>query len=115
MVPNGDGPRDHPALQHLNLPPLGQPGHGMTLVTKTLLFVSEGDPVMVLTPPDGGTGRTRKLRAFDKASGLVVWEMELPAGTNGSLMTYMYQGQQYIVMPIGSATHPGEWVALSLS
>lgn len=115
MVPNGDGPRDHPALQHLNLPPLGQPGHGMTLVTKTLLFVSEGDPVMVLTPPDGGTGRTRKLRAFDKASGLVVWEMELRAGTNGALMTYMYQGQQYIVMPIGSATHPGEWVALSLS
>jgi len=26
MKPNGDGPRDHPAIKHLNLPPLGQPG-----------------------------------------------------------------------------------------
>jgi quinoprotein glucose dehydrogenase len=25
MKPNGDGPRDHPAIKHLNLPPLGQP------------------------------------------------------------------------------------------
>ena len=26
MVANGDGPRDHPAIKHLNLPPLGNPG-----------------------------------------------------------------------------------------
>ena len=114
MVPNGDGPRDHPALEHLNLPPLGQPGHGMTLVTKTLLFVSEGDPVLVLTPPGGPLGNSRKVRAFDKASGAVVWEFELPAGTNGELMTYLHEGKQYIVMPIGSATYGGEWVAFAL-
>ena len=31
MVPNGDGPRNHPAIRHLGLPPLGQPGRGMPL------------------------------------------------------------------------------------
>ena len=86
----------------------------MTLVTKTLLFVSEGDPVMILTPPGGGTSAGRRLRAFDKASGAVVWETEFPAGTTGTLMTYLHNGKQYIVMPIGSATHAAEWVALGL-
>ena len=47
MTPNGDGPRDHPLLKPLNLPPLGNPGRGGVLATKTLLFVGEGDPVMV--------------------------------------------------------------------
>jgi quinoprotein glucose dehydrogenase len=42
MVPNGDGPRDHPALKDLNLPPLGHMGRAAPLVTKTLLFVTEG-------------------------------------------------------------------------
>ena len=28
MVPNGDGPRDHPAIKHLNLPPLGHASRG---------------------------------------------------------------------------------------
>jgi quinoprotein glucose dehydrogenase len=114
MVPNGDGPRDHPVIKHLNLPPLGQPGQGMTVVTKTLLFVSEGDPVMALTPPGGGVNAGKKFRAFDKASGAVLWETELAAGTNGPPITYMHNNKQYIVMPIGSATHPGELVAFSL-
>ena len=42
MTPNGDGPRDHPAIRHLNLPPLGVPGRAAPLLTKTLLFVGEG-------------------------------------------------------------------------
>ena len=111
MVPNGDGPRDHPAIKHLDLPPLGQPGRSMALVTKTLLFVSEGDSSMIDTPTAGGGN---KLRAFDKSSGEVVWETELPAGSTGSPMTYMHDGKQYIVTAISSRSHPGEWVALSL-
>ena len=46
MTPNGDGPRDHPLLKPLNLPPLGNPGRSSPLVTKTLVFLGEGDPVM---------------------------------------------------------------------
>ena len=111
-VPNGDGPRDHPALAHLNLPPLGQPSHNMPLVTKTLLFVSHGDPIMAGRPPSGADDTM--LRAYDKASGHMVWKMELPAGTTGAIMTYMHRGKQYIVAPVGSTDHPPEFVAMSL-
>jgi quinoprotein glucose dehydrogenase len=55
-----------------------------------------------------------KLRALDKATGAVLWEMKLPAGATGSPMTYMYEGKQYLVMTIGSRTAPAEFVALSL-
>ncbi len=111
MKPNGDGPREHPAIKHLNLPPLGQPGRASPLLTKTLLFIGEGDPINVRTPPGGGG---RKFRAYDKASGAVVWEMEFPAGTTGAPMTYMYKGKQYIAFAIGSNEHQAEFVALAL-
>jgi len=111
VKPNGDGPREHPAIKHLNLPPLGQPGRASPLVTKTLLFIGEGDPINVRTPPGGGG---RKFRAYDKASGAVVWEMEFPAGTTGAPMTYMYKGKQYIAFAIGSSEHKAEFVALAL-
>jgi quinoprotein glucose dehydrogenase len=111
VKPNGDGPRDHPSIKHLNLPPLGQPGRASPLVTKTLLFLGEGDVINVRTPPGGGG---KKFRAYDKASGAVLWETEFSAGTTGAPMTYLYKGKQYIVVAIGSAEHPAEFVALAL-
>ena len=114
MVPNGNGPRNHPTIEHLNLPRLGQPGRAMTLLTKSLLFVSEGDPIMVRTPPGAGEDAGKSFRAYNKDSGAVIWETTFQAGTNGSPITYMHNGKQYIVMPIGSLDHPGEWVALAL-
>jgi len=114
MVPNGDGWRDHPAIAHLDLPPLGQPGRSMVLLTSTLLFVSEGDPIMIRTPPGGGPDSGRGFRAFDKETGEVIWETQLPAGTNGSPITYMHEGKQYIVMPIGGRGEQAEWIALAL-
>ena len=41
-APNGDGPRFHPLLKDLNLPPLGYPNRPAPLLTKTLLFLGEG-------------------------------------------------------------------------
>jgi quinoprotein glucose dehydrogenase len=81
------------------------------LVTKTLLFVTEGDQVNVRTPPNGGG---RKIRALDKANGAVVWEHEMPAGSTGTLMTYLHQGKQYLVVAIGGIQHPAEFIAFSL-
>src|SRR3954466_4628474 len=76
MVPNGEGPRNHPLLKPLNLPWLGNPGRAAPLLTKTLLFVGEGDPIMAslgsrlrpemnpaFVPGAGG----KKFRAYDKA------------------------------------------------
>ena len=49
-VANGNGPRDHPLLKPLNLPPLGNTGRSAPLLTKSLLFVGEGDPIMTGDP-----------------------------------------------------------------
>ena len=109
---NGDGPRDHPAIRQLNLPPLGQPGRAAPLVTKSLLFMGEGtnDGVPHLPPYGGG----KKFRAFDKATGQVVAELDLPGGTSGAPMTYLHNGRQYIVVAVGWKGMPGELVALAL-
>ncbi len=55
------------------------------------------------------------LRAFDKATGRVVWEIELDGGTTAPPMTYLWQGKQYIVTAIGWGDHPGELVAFALA
>ena len=110
-------------MKALNLPPLGNPGRASPLVTKELLFLGEGDPIMVRAgsrlPPEmplaiapGAGGKNS--RAFDKATGAVLWETELPSGTTGIPMTYIYQGKQYIVVAVGSTERDPEFVALSL-
>src|SRR5262249_7608253 len=107
MAPNADGPRDHPALKGLGLPPLGQPSRDMPLLTRTLLFLAQGVFLMIRPPPMRGKFGN-EIRAYDKVSGKVVWTMELPAGATGAIMTYQYAGKQYIVVPIGSRTHAAE-------
>ncbi len=122
QVANGDGPRDHPAIRHLNLGPLGNPGHAAPLVTKTLLFVGEGSDAMVRAariPPDMPFDTAPNygepwFRAYDKATGEVLAEIELPAGTTGAPITYMHLGKQYIVVAVGGRDVEPEWVALSL-
>ena len=113
MVANGDGPRHHPLLKDLNLPALGVPNRPAPLLTKALLFLGEGSNAVSGTPQtDWGWGRT--FRAYDKATGAVIWETMLPSGTTGGPMTYMLKGKQYIVVPVGSRNEPAEYVALAL-
>jgi quinoprotein glucose dehydrogenase len=112
IIPNGNGPRDHPAIRHLNLPPLGQPGRASPLVTKTLLFMGEGGSAGV--PLLASFGGGKMFRAYDKATGRIVWEMALPGGTTGAPMTYRWQGKQYLVVAVGWEDLPGELIALAL-
>ena len=81
------------------------------LVTKTLVFLAEGSEAMLAVPPGGGGNG---FRAFDKATGEVVWETQLPAGATGPPITYMFQGKQYLVVAVGGTTHPPEFVAFGL-
>ena len=115
QVPNGQGPRDHPAIRDLDLPWLGQPGRASVLVTKSLLFLGEGGNTGVSALPQwyGGPGG-KMFRAYDKASGEVVWETELPGGTSGAPMTYMFNGRQYIIATVGWDDMASEFVALAL-
>ena len=112
MVPNGDGPRNHPMLRDLNLPPLGYSSRPVPLVTASLLFLGEGSNVI------GGTGGEyqwgTKFRAYHKSTGDVIWETDLGVGTTGGPMTYMHDGKQYIVVPVGDRQHPPEWIAFGL-
>jgi len=112
-VANGDGLRNHPAFKGLNLPPLGTPGRLAALVTKSFVLMGEGSDSGVGLPPGGPWGG-KKFRAFDKKTGAIVWEMELPAGVSNAPMTYMAKGKQYIVVGISGRQYPGELVALAL-
>ena len=87
-VANGRGLRDHPALRGLDLPRLGIASRPVALVTATLLFIGEGGNVFGgIQDNMWGTA----FRAYDKATGAVVWETELPAGTTGGPMTYLHE------------------------
>ena len=111
QVANGDSLSDHPALADLDLPMLGIASRPVALVTKTLLFIGDGSNVFGGTQPNMWG---RMFRAFDKTSGEIVWEMELPSGTTGGPMTYLYDGKQYVVVAIGALGSSPEWIALAL-
>jgi quinoprotein glucose dehydrogenase len=55
-----------------------------------------------------------RLRAFDKATGELVAEIELPANGIAAPMTYLAGGKQYIAVSVGGAGSPSELIALSL-
>jgi glucose dehydrogenase len=111
MVPNGEGPRNHPLLKDLNLPPLGQAGRAAPLLTKAFLFLGEGSDAGQSMPKFSGGNM---FRAYDKKTGKVVWETDLGAGTTSPPITYMYKGKQYIVVSVASLNHSPEIVAMSL-
>ncbi len=112
-VPNGDGPRDHPVLRSLVLPPLGQAGRVSPLITQTLVFLGEGvDRGMVVSPVGVGG---KRLNAYHKRTGALVGHVNLPGGVSGAPITYLFEGRQFLVMPIGWSDMESEWVALALS
>ena len=53
-------------------------------------------------------------RAYDKTTGEVVWEIELPGGTSGTPMTYMVDGRQYFIATVGWDDIASELVAMAL-
>jgi glucose dehydrogenase/cytochrome c5 len=111
MVPNGDGPRNHPLLKDLHLPPLGNIGRPVALLTKTLLFVADSSSAVM-----GGAGvpGPAKFRAYDKLNGKLIAELDLPVGATGGPMTYLEGGRQLIVLPVGGKGYGAGWVGLGL-
>jgi glucose dehydrogenase len=115
VAANGDSPefRSNPALKGVKLPALlGNLGRAAPLVTKTVLFLADGSDAIY--GDEQGLHGPVKLRAYDKASGKVLWDFALPAGATGAPMTYMVGGKQYIVVPVGNADYGGAWIALRL-
>ncbi|MBM4184502.1 MAG: pyrroloquinoline quinone-dependent dehydrogenase [Gemmatimonadetes bacterium] len=111
-VPHGDGPRNHPAIRHLNLGPLGG-GAGMAgggpLVTKTLLIVNSGGRDVA---DEEAVGRT--ITAYNKDTGEYIASVELPAIPWGNPITYLHEGRQYIAVAVGGGREIPELIALAL-
>ena len=110
IQPLGNGPRNHPLLKDLNLGPLGEISEGQAaLVTKTLLFVTvwrrQRDGRIPLVPswaPHGDPDFDKKiLYVFDKQSGQLLREIEVPGRAAASPLTYLYRGKQYLTMAVG--------------
>ena len=92
QVPLGDSP-----LVHLNL---GMPNLGGPIVTASGL-------VFIAASFDDG------IRAFDVASGKVLWQAKLPASGQATPMTYSVGGRQYVVIAAGGykdSTTRGDYV-----
>lgn len=112
QVAHGETPdniRNHPALQGLDIPRTGRQGRIGTLVTGSLVIAGEGG---TFTTPSGEQGAM--LRAYDKATGEEQGAVYMPAPQTGSPMTYMLDGQQYIVVAISGAGYTGELLAFRL-
>ena len=115
MAPHGDGPRNHPAIRHLNLPALG--GHGGMhgggpLVTKTLLVVNSGARYV-----EDQVASASAITAYHKDSGEYLGSIELPSIPYGNPITYLHEGKQYIVIAVGTGSSeaaPPELIALTL-
>ncbi|MBI1784568.1 pyrroloquinoline quinone-dependent dehydrogenase [Candidatus Sumerlaeota bacterium] len=115
MVAHGDGPRFHPALKALNLPPLGNAARSGGLVTKTLLIAAEAAGGYGAPSGDaGGEAAGPMMRAFDKKTGAILGEIPLPTPAGGSPMTYMLKGKQYIIVPVGGGKANSEFIAYAL-
>lgn len=119
--PLGNGPRRHPLLQGLDLPPLGGDyQRGSVLVTKALVFVamsavhSRGVPERAPWAEWRDPADDRNLfYVFDKWTGSLIRTVELDGMSAAAPMTYLHGGRQYIVVATGGGPS-SEVVALGI-
>ncbi|MBS1507672.1 MAG: PQQ-binding-like beta-propeller repeat protein [Bacteroidetes bacterium] len=79
---------EYPELTAKGIPATGTENYGGPLVTKGgLIFIA--------------ATKDEKIRAFDKATGKVVWEHRLPAAGYATPSTYSVNGKQYVVIACG--------------
>ena len=100
QVPLGDGPRQQ--VIDLGAPdpgPLGGAVYTGPVVTETLLFLG--------LRGNRDTGQEPVLNAYDKANGEIVHAVDLPVPLNGTPMTYMAEGRQYVVAAYSSGVDSG--------
>ena len=107
-VANADTPEriaNHPLLQGVDLPDTGVPTRSGVLLTKTLLFVAEGNGTADASP---------SMRVINKQTGEVIAVMELPDNQTGLPFTYEHGGKQYLAMFVGGRSSPAQLVAYAL-
>lgn len=123
-VPLGIGPTDNPIVRSLGIKErLGNPyTKGWALVTRSLLFAVQSGVLTNALPSSSGFGRTYSLAeqdtnlwAYDKTTGELLAEIPVGNNASGAPMTYLLDGRQYIVFPVGGGRNlPEELVAVGL-
>jgi quinoprotein glucose dehydrogenase len=98
---------EYPKLAAQGLRDTGTDNYGGAIVTENgLLFI-------------GATTYDDTFRAFDKATGKLLWSAKLPAAGNATPSTYMVGGTQYVVIACGGgkngAKSGGTYVAFALA
>ena len=79
---------EYPELTQKGIPPTGTEGYGGPLVTK-------GGLVFIAASKDA------KIRAFDKKTGKILWQAQLPVPGYATPATYAINGRQYLVIACG--------------
>jgi quinoprotein glucose dehydrogenase len=110
------------AIQRLGIrEPLGLPFRSWALLTKTVMIVVQMGYHGPLRFVPGLNLPIRDLHnldphlwVYDKTSGEMLAELELPANATGAPMTYMAGGKQYIVFPVGGGPLVEELIAVAL-
>ena len=81
---------EYPKLKARGIPPTGTENYGGPVVTAGgLIFI--------------GATADETIRAFDKQTGTILWQAELPFGGNATPSTYMINGRQFVVISAGGA------------
>jgi quinoprotein glucose dehydrogenase len=118
QIPFGDGPREHPAIKHLNLGPLGSMfpdgviAEGGILVTKTLLITHIAN-VDELAQPRRAKGSL--VQAYDKKTGKLIASIPVDRHLHSSPMTCSAGGKQFILIAGGGGgVEPSELLAFAL-
>jgi quinoprotein glucose dehydrogenase len=100
---------------------LGLPYRSWTLVTKAIMIVVQAGYYGPARFVPGLNVPIRDLHnldphlwVYDKASGEMLAEIDLPANASGAPITYMADGKQYIAFPVGGGPVVEELIALSL-
>jgi len=119
QVPYGETPeeiKNHPALEGVDIPMTGRVNRGGLIVTPTLMIAGDYGYDGGYLPYRGTTpeGPGALLKAYDKATGEIVGSVYMPGPQTGAPMTYMHEGRQYIVLPIGEPGFGSELIAFAL-
>ena len=113
MQPIGNTPeniKNHPMLKGVKIPErTGRPGRLGTMVTKTLLWAGERGPLDTVNGQ-----QVSWFRSYDKMTGAIASEMQIPANVTNIPMTYMVNGKQYIMIAVAGPGRPAELLALAL-
>ena len=115
QAPLGKGPKDHPAIEHLNLGDLGTVfndvvAEGGVLVTKSLVisYLASKDEI---GPEETGS----ILVAFDKATGRKEGQVIVDQRLHGPIMSYQHEDKQYIAVAGGGRDKDDELLVFALS